>query len=852
MTEPARPGAPHGRLRRLRPWLIGLGILVIGLPLAGYVALLLLVRSDAIRPRLQAAVEAATGRAFTLSGPVGLRPSLVPTITLEGPTLANVPGGSRPEMLRARRIEAEVALMPLLSRQVQVRRLTLVAPDLLLETDAQGHGNWQLGPAARPEVVAQQPTAPSEPSQPLTLDVDAVNIEGGRVTWRAPGREEVVELPHLTLRASDQAIQAEGQVVARGVTAAVKAGTGPLAALLTNRPGDWPFRASLSVPGLNAEATGALALPFRTDGWHARLAVTADSVDRLAPALPGVTLPAAKGLSLVAEADGASGLKTLNASAAELAFQAGGRTVALAGAQFGAPSPDGPVTLTGTLRIGELPLNLSAQGPNLAAARSDAPLPLVVNLHGEGLAASIQGALAPGHRTEGTEWQVSLRAADLRAAATQAGAAGLPALHDATAEGRLRLLADGGDLPELTLTAREAAGQGSLSWRRGGVLPRVTLRARLDRVDADALTARPATAAPAPAPASPPPAPPAPAPAPAARPNGRVIPDTPIDLSAIRDASLALDAEASIAALRMHGADWRDVSLRAALDGKKLTVERFAAATPGGPVSGSLSAEADGAVPRLSLTLLSGEGGVDPAPLLAAFGTRSPVSGKGALDLSLRGEGAGLRAVAGSLAGHLGLAMTGGQLDPRLLAGATSALRGVVPGNTLGDAAEIRCLALRFELTRGVAQSRALLVQTGVASTTGGGAANLGDETLAFRLRPVVRVGDVSLTTPLGITGRFADPRFSVDPNAATAAAAGVLGGLAPRSNDQDTAAIGSLVEGLLGGRSGAAPAADCAGQLAVARGAAPAVGTPPPAQAAPQHERRPAVQDLLRGLLGR
>jgi hypothetical protein len=45
----------------------------------------------------------------------------------------------------------------------------------------------------------------------------------------------------------------------------------------------------------------------------------------------------------------------------------------------------------------------------------------------------------------------------------------------------------------------------------------------------------------------------------------------------------------------------------------------------------------------------------------------------------------------------------------------------------------------------------------------------------------------------------------------------------------------------------------DCAGQLAVARGAAPAVGTPPAAPA-PQAERprQPAVQDLLRGLLGR
>jgi uncharacterized protein involved in outer membrane biogenesis len=852
MTQPPRPG----RLRRLRPWLIGLGVLVIGLPLLGYAALWIALRSDAIRPRVEAAVQAATGRAFTLSGPVGLRPSLVPTITLEGPVLANAPGGSRPEMLRARRIEAQVALLPLLSRQVQLERLTLVEPDLLLEMDAQGRGNWQLGPAARP--AAPEPSAsPAVPSKPVALDVETVTIQGGRVTWRAPGQEEVVELPRLTLRASDNGILAEGQAVARGLTATVNGGTGPLATLLEDRPGEWPFRAGLSAPGLNAEASGALTLPFQGSGWKARLAATADTAARLAPGLPGTALPEAKGLSLVAELDGATGLHSLHASVNEATVPAAGRPLAISAAQLAATAPDAPVTLTGKLRIGDLPLTLAAQGPTLAVARGADAMPLAVTLEGEGLSASARGALPPGRQLAATEWQVSLRAADLRSLGARAGTAGLPALHDAGAEGMLRVLPEGIDLQDFRLTSREAAGLVTMAWRTG-TPPRAILRAGMERVDADALMAAPAAAPGTPAPATPAPAPAAPpaqapaAAAPAARPDGRVIPDTPIDLSVIRDAPLAVDLETSIATMRARGADWKGVSLRALLDGKKLTVERFAATTPGGPVSGALDAAADAAVPRLSLTLRSGEGGVDPAPLLAAFGMRSPVSGRGAVDLSLRGEGAGTRAVAASLGGHLGLAMTGGQIDQRLIAGATNALRGVVPENAVGGAADIHCLAVRFDLERGVAQSRALLVQTGVATVPGGGAANLGDETLAFRLRPVIRVGDVSLTTPLGITGRFGNPRVTVDPNAAGTAAAGVLGGLAQRSEDKDTAAIGALVEGLLGGR-GATPTVDCAGQLAVARGAAPAVGTPPAAPA-PQAERprQPAVQDLLRGLLGR
>ncbi|MBP0492001.1 AsmA family protein [Pararoseomonas indoligenes] len=845
--------------RRLRPWLIGLGVVVVGLPVAGYAALWALVRSDAARPRLEAAIEAATGRRLTLSGPVTLRPALVPTIALEGPVFANVPGGSRPEMLRARRIEAEVALIPLLSREVKIRRIALVEPDLLLEIDAQGRGNWQFN-RARPDAPAPANPIPAEPSRPFGIAVDAVTIERGRITWRAPGQEEVVELPRLVLRASDKAILAEGQAIARGLTATINGGTGPLAALLADQPGEWPFRLGLSVPGMNAEANGALTLPFQPAGWRARLAATADSTARLAPLLPGTALPEARNLSLVAEADGARGLSSLHASVAEAQAAAGGRALALGPVQLDAGAPEAPITLTGTLRLGELPVTLNATGPTLAAARGEGALPLAVRLEAEGLAASAEGALAPGRQMAGTGWAVSLRAEDLRALGTRAGTPNLPPLHAASATFRLNLSAEGADVPDLAITAREVAGRGALAWRRADPLPRLNLRVSLSRLDLDAIRAAPApAAAPAtPAPAAPVPAPPAPAspapaaPAPAARADTRVIPDQPIDLAAIRDVPFALDADGDVAVLRLHGADWRNVSLRAVLDGKALRVERFAAATPGGPVSGALTAEAGGAAPRLSLDLRSGEGGVDPAPLLAAFGIASPVTGKGALDISLRGEGAGTRALAGSLAGHLGLAMTGGRIEPRLLTGATQALRGIVPENAVGGAAEIRCLALRFDLEKGVAQSRALLVQTGVANIGGAGAANLGDETLAFRLRPVIRVGDVSLTTPLGITGRFGNPRFSVDPNAATAAAVGVLGGLAQRSRDGDTAAVGALVEGLLGGRNAAPPAADCAGQLALARGAAPAVGTPPAAPAEDHRERRPQMQDLLRGLLGR
>ena len=713
MNTPPRQGSS----RRKRPWLIGLLLVLVGLPLAGYAALLLVLNSDAVRPRVEAAVRVATGRDFTLSGPVGLKASLVPVVTLDGPVLANAPGGSRPEMLRARRIEAEVALLPLLSRRVELRSLAILGADLLLEVDAAGRGNWQFTRAARPEGA---PATPAAPSRPFGLDVGSVTLEASRVIWRASGLEEVVEVPRLVLRGSERGLLAEGQVVARGVAATVNGSAGPLAALLGEFAGEWPFRLGLSAPGLNAEADGALALPFR-GGWRARLAATADTAARLAPALPGVALPEARGLSLVAETGAETGLRALHVSLAEATLRQGAPGLLAGPLRIDAAAPDAPVTLGGTLRSGALAVNLGAQGPSLRTLVAGGGGPVAITLEGEGLAGSVNGAVAPGRSVAGTDWVVSLRAPDLRALGARAGFAAAPGLHEAALDGRARVLADGVDVLELVLASREAAGRASFGWRVGAV-PHGQLRAVMERVDADALRA-PAPAAPAPAEAAPVPMP---APAAGARPDGRVIPERPVDVSAIRNAGFSLDAEATVALLRSGGADWRDLSLRAVLEGGKLTAERFSAVTPGGPLTGRFSVEADGAAPRLSLALRSGEGGVEVGALLRALGVSPPISGPAALDLSLAGAGAGTRALAASLSGHLGLAMTGGQLDPRLLAGAASALRGAIPGEALGSASEIRCLALRFDLADGVAQSRALLLDTRVASTTGAGAANLG------------------------------------------------------------------------------------------------------------------------------
>jgi uncharacterized protein involved in outer membrane biogenesis len=89
----------------------------------------------------------ATGRELTLGGDVHLRLSFWPTLVVADVSLASAPWGSQPEMIRIHRIEAQLSLLRLLDGNVDLKRITMLGTDLLLETDASGVGNWELIPA---------------------------------------------------------------------------------------------------------------------------------------------------------------------------------------------------------------------------------------------------------------------------------------------------------------------------------------------------------------------------------------------------------------------------------------------------------------------------------------------------------------------------------------------------------------------------------------------------------------------------------------------------------------------------------------------------------------------------------
>jgi AsmA protein len=853
---PDQPAPAHRRRRW--PWIL-LAVLV-AIPLAGFVALRALVHPEALRPRLVAAVQQATGRDLTIGG-IELGLSLRPSVVLRDVALANAPGGSRPAMLTARRVEVQAALLPLLSRRVEIARIELDAPDLLLETDAQGRGNWQFRPPSAAPAGPATPGAPAAPARPLALDLAALRIQDGKVAWRGAGLAETVEIPRLDAAAPLAGpATARGTLRLRGQEVALQAETGPLAAF--GGPAPVPLRATLGTLGAEARLAGELA----PDGaWTAAVEAAVPELARLAPLLPQAPLPPLRDLAASARLAGRGGALAgaeqivLRAGPADLAAYRPG--LALTRLEATAPRLDAPLSLAVEATQGGLPLRLSgtAGTPALLLAGAAAPLPLDLRLQAGAATATLRGQLREPRAITGVDLALAATVPDLAALSPLAGTP-LPPIRDLRAEARIAergpAFRDGVVLRALSVAAAPVEARGELTLATGA-RPAVSGRLDVARLDLDALRATPPAASPAPAPAQPAPAAPAPAPAP----DGRVIPDLPLPVAALR--GFDADLQLAVARLTSGGVAWRDLRLPVTLQGGRGGIAPFAATGPGGAVTGQLSLDAAAEPPRLGLALRAP--GLDLAPLQQAFGQPVRVSGRAELDADLRGAGATLRAVAATLDGHLGLAMVDATLEPPLTQPVIAALRARAPiPIELPQRLPVECVALRGEARGGTLAIGTLLVDAPAAKVAGSGTINLATEALALRLLHDVRAAGQTVRVTADLAGTLAAPEYR---GVRAENLAQVLGGLAGRVGGDAGALLGALA-----GRSNtrSEPLPDCGPALAAARGgregpvpAARPAAPPPPAEAAPQPPAAPAIPgvppqlqgpagDLLRGLLRR
>jgi len=247
-------------------------------------------------------VQVATGRELRIGGKlsVGVFPQL--RIAADDVRFANAPWGSRKDMVRVKRVEGALSLVPLLRGRIEIARLELIEPDVLLETNAKGMGNWVFSPKS------DAPTDAGENARGPGLGIWALGIDDGTLTYRPAGKAPAkVLLQRVRLKerifGSIDDVEVEGAFRDQRFT--FKGSTGTIAALL-DKAGGWPVDLAFATDGAKATLSGRIdwsAQPLAVDAELKAEVRDTSGLGRLAGMALGLPTPLALDARLESSGD---------------------------------------------------------------------------------------------------------------------------------------------------------------------------------------------------------------------------------------------------------------------------------------------------------------------------------------------------------------------------------------------------------------------------------------------------------------------------------------------------------------------------------------------------------------------
>ena len=165
-------------IRRIGFWAIGL-LAAASLGLAAVA--IVLVRMD-LRPRIESLASARLGRATTIDTlAIGWGSQL--TLEATGLRISNPAWGSTRDMVAIGHLHAQIALWPLLRGALRLNHVVVDRPEIVLERDTDGTGNWVFhggdfhGHGARPINAAS-------PTEPPVAFVSDLQLGDGDLTFR--------------------------------------------------------------------------------------------------------------------------------------------------------------------------------------------------------------------------------------------------------------------------------------------------------------------------------------------------------------------------------------------------------------------------------------------------------------------------------------------------------------------------------------------------------------------------------------------------------------------------------------------------------------------------------------------
>jgi len=253
-------------------------LIIVGLLIVALLAAPFFIDVNTYKSKIEQTVEDATGRKLSIGN---MSATLFPSVgvDLDNVHLANRPGYAKRDFLSVKRLRVKLALMPLLSKQVEIQRFEVDAPVVYLERRSNGETNWD-DLVASPSEESGGDSSQSAPAAPAlaALQAESLSLSGGEVTW-VDGEAKPVVLSELDVSLKD--VQLKRPITVRvsgklsGNAFEFDANVGPLGDLAKLDPVSLPIQGQFKAENISLQ-------PFKSmiSGWPEQLGdVSKASVD---------------------------------------------------------------------------------------------------------------------------------------------------------------------------------------------------------------------------------------------------------------------------------------------------------------------------------------------------------------------------------------------------------------------------------------------------------------------------------------------------------------------------------------------------------------------------------------------
>jgi uncharacterized protein involved in outer membrane biogenesis len=233
------------------------------------------------KPIIARAIKDVTGRELTIAGNIGLRLGVRPTLKVAEVSLQNAPWSSSPNSVRLKQMEVQIAVLPLITGNLEFIRLVLIEPEVIVEFNSADTSNFAFETA---DEKSDKKKGPEETPKP-PLIFSNVHIENGHFTYKdaTSGFTFAVRIDRLdgAIPGFDKSLQLDFEGAYNDIPLNVKGTLGPIWAWVM--PGyTLPADLTVEAGGATANVKGELRDPFNLENLAFNITAAGPSIPDVA------------------------------------------------------------------------------------------------------------------------------------------------------------------------------------------------------------------------------------------------------------------------------------------------------------------------------------------------------------------------------------------------------------------------------------------------------------------------------------------------------------------------------------------------------------------------------------------